>query len=160
MRRSQDGYNGEVDVIRKRKRRMKEPLTEELLEELLSSSAPDKFSEKHRIDERSLSEYLQFLLDEKGLRRAEAVRKAGINDTFGYEIFMGRKNPTRNYVLQIAFAFELDLRETNRLLKIAKSNELYCKVRRDAIIIFCINKKYDLQKTDEELYRLDEETIC
>lgn len=139
---------------------MKEPLTEDLLQELLSSPDPLTFASKHRIVKRSLSDYLQQLLDEKGLERAEAVRKAGLNDTFGYQIFMGQRGASRNKVLQLAFALSLTLKEANRLLQAAGANELYCKNKRDAIIIFCLDRGYALQKVDEELYRFHEETIC
>lgn len=139
---------------------MKEPLTEELLQELLDSPSPVQFAEKHDLGKRSLPEYLQQLLDERGLIRSEVVRAAGINETFGYQIFMGQRNASRNKILQLAFAMGLTLKEANRLLQAAGSNELYCKCRRDAIIIFCLDKRYSLQKTDEELYRFGEDTIC
>lgn len=144
---------------RKRKRRVKEPLTDELLAELLNSDSPVKFATKHHIASRSLSDYLQQLLDEKGLKRAEVVRDAGLNPTYGYEIFMGRKRATRNYLLQIAFAMKTTLQEANRILQAAGHNELYCKDRRDAIIIFCLDRGYTLMQTDEELYRFGEDTI-
>ena len=139
---------------------MREPLTEELLKELLDSPNPVEFAERHGIAAPSLSEYLQQLLDEKGLKRSKVVRQAGINDTFGYQIFKGQRNPSRNKVLQLAFAMGLTLREANRLLKSAGANELYCKNRRDAIIIFCLDKGRSLQQTEEELYRFGEETLC
>lgn len=139
---------------------MKEPLTEELLQELLAAPDPRSFAERHRLAKRSLSDYLQQLLDEKGLERADIVRKAGLNDTFGYQIFMGQRGASRNKVLQLAFAMELTLKETDRLLQAAGANQLYCKDRRDAIIIFCLDHGYTLQKTDEELYRFGEDTIC
>lgn len=138
---------------------MKEPLTEELLGELLSSPDPAKFAKKHRLADKSLSECLGELLEEKGLARIDVVREAGLNETFGYQIFKGQRNPSRNKVLQIAFAMHLDLRETNRLLRAAGVNDLYCKNRRDAIVIFCLDKGYTLRKTDEELYRFGEETL-
>ena len=47
----------------------------------------------------------------------------------------------------------------NRLLQAGGANELYCKNRRDAIVIFAISHGYTLQKTEEELYRFDEATI-
>lgn len=147
-------------VARRRKRKMKEPLTEELLEELLNSSDPKKFADKYDIESKTLSEYLQQLLDEKELKRPDVIKRASINDTFGYEIFIGKKNPSRDYVLRIAFSMGLNLRETNRILKLSHANELYVKNRRDAIIIFCLDKGYSLQKTDEELYRFNEQTIC
>jgi len=146
---------------RKRKRKVKEPLTEELLQELLNASDFEQYTEKLPVGNRRLSDYLQQILDEKGLNRAEVIRNAGINNTFGYEIFTGRKeNPSRDYVLQLAFAMAVNLKTTNRLLQAARVNELYCKNRRDAIIIFSLNKGYSLQKTDEELYRFGEKTIC
>lgn len=139
---------------------MKEPLTDELLDELLSASDPRSFVKEHRIGTRSLSGYLQQLLEEKGLERADVVREAGLNETFGYQIFMGQRGASRNKVLQLAFAMGLSLREANRLLQAAGANELYCKNRRDAIIIFCLDRGYGLRKTDEELYRFNEDTIC
>ena len=139
---------------------MKEPLTEELLDELLSLPDPGAFLSKAKPSKRSLSEYLQQLLDEKGLQRSKVVHEAGLNDTFGYQIFKETRKASRNKVLQLAFAMHLNLRETDRLLQAAGANELYCKNKRDAIIIFAVQKGYSLQKTDEELYRFGEETIC
>lgn len=102
---------------------------------------------------------LRPLLDERGLRRPEMVRQAGINPTFGYQIFVGQRNPSRNKLLQLAFAMKLSLREANCLLQAAGCNELYCKNRRDAIIIFCINHGETLQTVDEQLYAFHEDTI-
>ena len=102
---------------------------------------------------------LRPLLDERGLRRPEVVRQAGINPTFGYQIFVGQRNPSRNKLVQLAFAMKLSLRETNRLLQVGGCNELYCKNRRDAIIIFCINHGETLQTVDEQLYAFHEDAI-
>lgn len=139
---------------------MKEPLTEELLEELLAAPDPRRYLDRARVGQRSLSDYLQQLLEEKGRKRSDVVREAGLNETFGYQIFTGARKASRDKVLQLAFALHLSLRETDRLLQAAGVNELYCKNRRDAIIIFAIDKGYSLQKTDEELYRFGENTIC
>ena len=98
---------------------MEEPLTEELLEELLSSPDPKTFIDSNNVSTRSLSEYLQQLLNEKGLERAKVVREAGLNETFGYQIFTGARNASRDKILQIAFAMKLSLKETDRLLQAA-----------------------------------------
>lgn len=135
---------------------MNEPLTEELLD----APSPATFASKHDIGSLSLSDYLQHLLDEKQLKRPDVIRDAGLNSTFGYQIFTGARKPSRDKLLQIAFAMKLDLKETNRLLQAGGWRALYCKDRRDAIIIFCISHHADLRKTDEELYRFGEETIC
>ena len=83
-----------------------------------------------------------------------------LNETFGYQIFKGTRHPSRDKVLQIAFAMALSLRETNRALRAAGTNELNAKCRRDAIIIFCLDRGCSLQKVNEELYRFGEETVC
>lgn len=70
---------------------MREPLTEELLNELLSSPDSNSFLSSANPSRRSLAEYLQQLLDEKGLERSKVVREAGLNDTFGYQIFKGTR---------------------------------------------------------------------
>lgn len=139
---------------------MSERLTEELLEELLSTSSIDDYLERNDPRSPTLAEYLQRLLDEKGLTRSRVVRMANLNDTFGYQIFTGARHPSRDKVLQIAFAMALTMRETNRALVAAGVSELYCKDRRDAIIIFCLDRGCSLQKVNEELYRFGERTIC
>lgn len=140
---------------------MTEPLTDKLLEELLSAPSPDAFIEANAPGETSLAEYLTKLLDEKGLEQARVVRMADLNATYGYQIFTGgRSKPSRDKVLQIAFAMALSLKETNRALSLADVGELYCKNRRDAIIIFCLDRGCSLQKVNEELFRFGEQTIC
>ena len=139
---------------------MAEPLTEELLDDLLAAPTPDSFLDAHDLAPRSLSDYLQELLAAKRLQRSQVVRMANLNETFGYQIFVGQRNPSRDKVLQIAFAMALTLRETNRALTAAGVSQLSCKNRRDAIIIFALDHSYGLQKVNEELYRFGEDTLC
>ena len=114
-------------------------LTEELLNELLELNelldAPniDGYIKEHDFAAPSLSEYLKQLLEEKGLERSRVVRMADLNETFGYQIFTGARHPSRNKVLQIAFAMALTLKEANRALTAAGANILNCKDRREAI---------------------------
>lgn len=137
-----------------------EKLTEELLQELLSSPSPDAFVQTHDFPERTLDKYLQELLDQKGLKQPEVIRMAQLNSTYGYQIFTGGKqHPSRDKVLQIAFAMGLTPRETNRAIELAGASSLYPKNRRDAIILYCLDRGTSLQKVDEELYRLGEKTL-
>ena len=103
---------------------MDEPLTEELLDELLSSPSIKSFVSHHENEQHNLSEYLQELLEKKGLKRSEVVKAAGLNETFGYQIFTGQRGAKRDKVLQIALAMQLSLKETDRLLQAAGANEL------------------------------------
>ena len=134
-------------------------LTDELLNELLDAPNIDGYIKEHDFAAPSLSNYLKQLLQEKGLERSRVVRMADLNETFGYQIFTRARHPSRNKVLQIAFAMALTLKETNRALTAAGVSVLNCKDRRDAIIIFCIDRGCSLQKVNEELYRFGEETV-
>ena len=138
---------------------MEEPLTEDMLAELVDAPDPRAFIGRADVGARDLAPYLNQLLEGRGLRRAAVVRAAGLNETFGYQIFTGARRASRDNLLKIAFALGLTLRETNRLLQAGGANGLYCKNRRDAIVIFAITHGYTLQKTEEELYRFGEETI-
>ena len=96
-------------------------LTDELLNELLDAPNIDGYIKEHDFAAPSLSNYLKQLLQEKGLERSRVVRMADLNETFGYQIFTGARHPSRNKVLQIAFAMALALKETNRALTAAGS---------------------------------------
>lgn len=136
-----------------------ERLTEEVLQELLDAPSLDEFIDAHEFPAVTLPEFLDRMLEKKGLKRSRVVRMADLNETFGYQIFTGARNPSRDKVLQIAFAMALSLRETNRALMAAGASSLDPKCRRDAIIIFCIDQGCSLQKVNEELYRLGEDTV-
>lgn len=139
---------------------MTERLTEEVLQELLEAPSLDGFIGSRDFPAATLPDFLEHMLQKKGLKRSRVVRMADLNETFGYQIFTGARNPSRDKVLQIAFAMALSLRETNRALKAAGASSLDPKCRRDAIIIFCIDQGCSLQKVNEELYRLGENTVC
>ncbi|MDO4503110.1 MAG: XRE family transcriptional regulator [Coriobacteriia bacterium] len=136
-----------------------EPLTEELLNNILDAKSLDQVLQDKSFVSRSLADYLQHLLEEKNLRQAQVVRDAQLNATFGYQIFKGTRNCSRDAVLKISFAMGLSVREANRALQAAGHAALYSKDRRDAILIFCLDHGYDLQRTEGELFRLNEPTL-
>lgn len=138
---------------------MAEELTEKLLDQLLSAPCVEDYLASNELPQRSLSEYLQALLEEKGLARAKVIHEADLNETYGYQIFMGQRQPGRDKLLALTFAMGLDARQTNRVLKLAGHNELYVKNRRDAIIMFCLDKGMSVRAVNEELYRFGEETV-
>lgn len=139
---------------------MDEPLTEDLLDELRSSPSADDYLAGHPTSTRSLSQYLCELLDDRGLERKDVIREAGLDSTYGYQLFVGqRSNPSRDKTLALAFALRCSLRETERLLRAAGASRLYVKERRDAIIVFCLDRHATLAKTNETLYSMGEATI-
>lgn len=136
-----------------------ERLTEDLLTRLLESKSPEEYLEQGETIDRELPDYLYELLEARGLNRSRLSRISGINSTFLYNIFEGKTKPKRNNALTLAFALECDLRQTQRLLRLAGVSELWPKVRRDAIIVWCIENGCTRVECDDELYRLGEATI-
>ena len=139
---------------------MDEPLTEELLNELLASSDPEDFISQHPASKRELAPYLNEMLVAHGKERNEVIHASNLDHTYAYQILAGtRTNPSRNKILQLAFAIGLTPRETDRALQAGGKSRLYCKDRRDAIIIFCLDRGVQLQETNETLYKLGEEIV-
>lgn len=139
---------------------MNEPLTEELLNELLASSDPEDFISQHPASKRELAPYLNEMLVAHDKERNEVIHASNLDHTYAYQILAGtRANPSRNKILQLAFAIGLTPRETDRALQAGGKSRLYCKDRRDAIIIFCLDRGVQLQETNETLYRLGEEVV-
>ena len=130
-----------------------------LLQKLLQSASPEAYLADLPSYDRTLADYLGELLRGRGLRRSEVIRRSGINATFGYQIFQGTRRPGRDNALALAMALGCNLRQTQRLLRLAGLSELWCKDRREAIVIFCIAHGFSLQRCDEELYRLGEQTL-
>ena len=139
--------------------RAEEPLTDELLEQLLASASPEAYLAATELPDRTLSTYLHDLLDGHGLTRADVIRASGLNGTFAYDVFQGKRGIGRDNAIMLAFGLGCTLQETQRLLRLAGVAELWCKVRRDAIIIFCVEHGYTRTQCDDELFRLGENTL-
>ncbi len=136
-----------------------EPLTEHLLSELINSSDPKAFVESRTLDAPTLTQYLNHLLQDRGMKYKEVARAADLDETYAWYIFAGRRNPTRNKLLQIAFGMRLTVQETQRLLQAGGISRLYPKNRRDAIIIYSLQKGATLLQAEGELYGFGKQTI-
>lgn len=105
----------------------------------------------------SLSEYLYLLLKEKGLRRSDIVVKTGLDKAYVYQIFDGKKRPSRDKLITIAFGMKLSEDETQRMLKLSGHRDLWAKDERDAVLLFAIQRGMSLEDVDTQLehYGLD-----
>ena len=100
----------------------------------------------------ALFEYLMLLLQQKRLRRADVVRDSGLEKAYVYQIFDGKKRPSRDKLIAIAFGLHLNAEETQRMLKLGGWSELYPRVERDAVILFAIQRGKDIAATNDLLY--------
>ncbi len=136
-----------------------ERLTEDLLARLLASATPKEYFDRETLPDRELRDYLYELLEDRGVKRADVVRASGVNATVVYDIFAGKSLPGRDRAIMLAFGLGCSLRETQRLLRLAGVSELWPKVRRDAIVIWCIEQGRTREECDEELWGFGERTL-
>ena len=131
--------------------------TEELNHELREAKDAEEFltENQENFREYALREYLELLMKEKNLSKAEIIVKSQLEQVYAYHIFAGRKKkPSRNKILSIALAMKLNLKETQRLLYYAGSEELYPKNSRDSVIIYAINNQMNVADTNALLQNL------
>ena len=108
---------------------------------------------KKQVVHQPLSEYLCELLDEKGLKRSDVVVKTGLDKAYVYQIFAGKKHPSRNKLITIAFGMKFSKKETQRMLRLAGHRELWPKDERDALLLFAIQRGMSLEEVHTELER-------
>ena len=99
----------------------------------------------------SFAAYITQLCKQKNMIVASVLKKAGIRDSFGYDLFKGTRRPSRDTVIKLAIGLGLTLDETQKLLSAAGFGGLYPKIRRDAVIIYAIQRQYSLFDLQEEL---------
>lgn len=104
----------------------------------------------------TLEQFLQELLEKHEMSIPDLIVKTLLSKSFVYQIFSGKRNPGRDILLRIAFAMHLSVDETQHLFLVAGKGALYPKVRRDAIIIYCLGKEMSLDEANEFLERSSE----
>ena len=141
---------------------MKEKDTLNLENELSKSKDIADFLEDNRdlFKNFSLAEYLEFLLQEKNLSKQEVVKKSLLNQVYAYHIFAGRKqNPSRDKIIALALAMELTPKEAQRLLYFSGNEKLYVKNSWDSIILFALENKFTVDRTNNLLVKFSERPL-
>ena len=125
-----------------------------LQKELRKTNDLEQFEEEHNAELciQSVAEYLNELLIKRDGKKTEIGKRANLDESYMYQIFNGRRNAKRDKLLQIAFGFPLTLEETQRLLRLGGYGELYVRRKRDAYVMFALEKGYDVVQTNALLY--------
>jgi len=133
---------------------MREKDTNYLQEELRKSGNLDKFEEENdsELCAQSVADYLNELLIKYDAKRSEIAKRANFDEGYMYQIFNGRRNAKRDKLLRLAFGFPLTLDETQKLLCLGGYSELYVRKKRDAYLMFALEKGYDVLQTNDLLY--------
>lgn len=143
----------EVSVLKKQR---KNSLTTSQLLSIIKKSG--RFSEvteafHDKEAEPVFCHYLYSIMEKRQLTPKDIIGSSGIERSYFYHILSGQKMPGRNIILRICLCMSATLAETNQLLRLSHQGQLYPKVRRDAAIIFAIEKKYTMQQTNDFLIR-------
>ena len=136
--------------------------TEELKDGLRQASGLEGFLVDNQKEFRryTLAEYLNQLLDEKHLSKADVVREARLERVYGYHIFAGRKkNPSLNKVISLALAMKLAPEETQYLLYYAGAEQLYVRNPRDSILWYALDHHMSVLDTNIMLQKMSEEPL-
>ena len=136
-------------------------LTESLMEALSKADDIHAFVDMNSdsfIDV-TVAEALNSLTVEKGLSKALVIKRAELNQIYGYQLFSGSRKPSRNSLLCLCVGLALTLEETQRLLKTAGIAPLYPKTKRDSIIIYGVSNSMSVAQINECLYSLGESTM-
>ena len=128
--------------------------TDELTHEIKNSTDVEDYlkkNEKHLLTQR-LSEYLNMLLSKKEISRADVVRNSLLDRVYVYQIFSGKKTPSRDKLIALAFGLCLSDGETQKLLKLSGNRELYARDERDVLILFALQRKKTIFEVNELLF--------
>ena len=107
----------------------------------------------------SLAQLLAQLLEEKGLKKSQVIKSAEISEVYGYQIFSGIRVPERGKLLCLAVGMQLNIEQTQTLLKCAGYPQLYVKLPFDSVILYGLCKGMSVVQINELLYEYGLETL-
>lgn len=110
--------------------------TDDLLKKLFTNRLEDFIDSEIALP--PFRDYVAQLCQSRGETREHIIRRSGINRTYGHQLFNGIRRPSRDKVIQLAFGFGLDVEEAQRLLKAAQVRALTPRIKRDAVILYCL----------------------
>lgn len=138
-----------------------EKSTEELINELQKAGDIFEFAKENEMELESISltEQLEQFLEKYQKPKKDVIKDAGLDTTYGYQIFDGRKKPRRDKLLQLAFGFPLTVEEANQLFRAGGMSSLYVRCKRDTICMYCLQQRMTVDECNELLYKAGEETF-
>ena len=90
--------------------------------------------------------------NKKGLKRNDVVSGSFLDRVYVYQIFSGKKTPSRDKLIAIAFGLGLSADETQKMLKLSGNRELYARDERDVIILFALQRGKNIFETNDLLH--------
>lgn len=140
---------------------MQKKPTDELMKQLTQNADLEKYIKENEESfvNAPLSDILNRIVKEKKIVKSKALKRAEINEIYGYQIFSGKRIPSRDKLIALCIGMELDLEETQSVLKCSGFAQLYPKSKRDSIIISGIEKEQSVFEINGLLYEYKESLL-
>lgn len=123
--------------------------TNQLLKTIQETKSDGLNTLMESLDDLTFSQYLNHILEIKHATKAQVLSMTTIQRNYGYQIFDGSKVPNKDKVIQLSLGLGLDLHMTNNLLSLSNNGMLYPKVKRDVLLIYCIENQKSVYETNE-----------
>jgi hypothetical protein len=117
------------------------------LMEILKSRLPDK----REFEQKDFCTQVQILMEKRGYRKSDLIRKTMIDRTYGYQILGGMKVPGKNKVIEIALALGCTLEQCQQLLSLSGNPALYAQNPFDAVCIYSLNRHLSVMECEQLL---------
>ena len=111
----------------------------------------EQWIEEHKHEYKSFGQYFQELCRKYNTNPSKLSSDCAKSKSYLYKCSSDEKIPSKKVVVCIGIALQATLEEINTMLKCAGHKELYPKNMWDAIIIFGLNKGYNIYEIDSLL---------
>ncbi len=125
--------------------------SDELLDILKNISSFTEIQDELKAEQitESLAEYLNTLVVQRKAKLPEVMRMSGLKKAYFYSLFNGtRDNPSRDVLIQLGFGFEMSFDEVQAFLRHRGAAQLYPRIPRDSIIIYCFQRSMSIIDCD------------
>jgi len=99
------------------------------------------------------AEYLFRQLEKRGKRRMELIEAIQAERVYGYQLLNGTRRMSRDQLIRTALFLQMDIRETQRLLRLGGAPCLYARDRQDARVLFAIAKGLPYARACDFIWR-------
>ena len=127
--------------------------TNTLMKRLFKAADLDTYLEGNESELQSpdFSTLLKQSCERREMLPAQVIERSQIERTYGHQLFNGTRRPSRDKVIQLALGLGLNVDETQRLLRAAGKSQLYPRLKRDAVILYGIQKELPIFTVQETL---------
>lgn len=122
-----------------------------------SVSGGNSLERRYPIDRwpEAFARQLTALLQKYNVCESELIARAGLNPRFFQMARCGIRRPYRDRLIRIAFALACDVTETQALITSVGHACLWEHYKRDAVILYCLNRRTGLALCQQMLEKLE-----